>query len=659
MTRSWKHEIGELFVPGLHRLTLVIDRDGLLSDERMVHDLQNKGFIVLEVVESIELRYEYELIRARWDFEDSKEELLLLCNPEHFEEREIPYDISSKAHRIEISLEMLFPLLYQPSIRHIEKQYYDQLREDVEDEGINAPLNERATNFILLRTLFDIEGNRVKSDKDVFLMLLKTHYHRRAIPSYLTRFLESFLKMKNRATGWQVCALLDSAELFWDYTQTIWESTLRGQIAYSNVGPSVLPFADREVSVYLDNVFREGFLQPVRVPEEKAIKDLPPSLVEVGTSVASEEELAHNRLVQLKKEIVEKLPAENALFSAWLDYQKLYAQLVRLSTLYPKDPEHGEAVLKVREKCNAAFFRWMDKHFDSLLFQKSRTPVLVSQIHSYLVNTVMHSPKVALVVIDGLSYDQWFTMKPILEEKLSYVVFEDDGCFAWVPSLTSVSRQAIFSGKPPRSFPKSIDKTSEEEKLWLAAWEREIPGLRKDEVQYIKNLGSQSVMEDLYSIRDSVKYLGLVVNSVDDIMHGMTLGNQGMHASIKTWMNGGYLEALLKGLLERKFEVLVVSDHGNIEAIGTGYIKEGSVVDSKGQRVRTYTARALRDEMIANHEDEAVRWDSSSLPEGYHAALSSTMGAFSTAGKKMVSHGGLSLEEVIVPFIRIVRKINE
>lgn len=284
---------------------------------------------------------------------------------------------------------------------------------------------------------------------------------------------------------------------------------------------------------------------------------------------------------------------------------------------------------------------------------------MVSQIHSYLVNTVMHSPKVALVVIDGLSYDQWFTMKPILEEKLSYVVFEDDGCFAWVPSLTSVSRQAIFSGKPPRSFPKSIDKTSEEEKLWLAAWEREIPGLRKDEVQYIKNLGSQSVMEDLYSIRDSVKYLGLVVNSVDDIMHGMTLGNQGMHASIKTWMNGGYLEALLKGLLERKFEVLVVSDHGNIEAIGTGYIKEGSVVDSKGQRVRTYTARALRDEMIANHEDEAVRWDSSSLPEGYHAALSSTMGAFSTAGKKMVSHGGLSLEEVIVPFIRIVRKINE
>ena len=78
------------------------------------------------------------------------------------------------------------------------------------------------------------------------LTLLKTH--RRAIPSYLTRFLESFLKMK-RATG--CMRLVEFCRVVLGLYPDHLGIDAERQIAYSNVGPSVLPFADREVSVFL------------------------------------------------------------------------------------------------------------------------------------------------------------------------------------------------------------------------------------------------------------------------------------------------------------------------------------------------------------------------------------------------------------------------
>lgn len=66
MEKTWRDSIRLLFVPKLHRLTLAIDHGGLLSDERLINDLQKAGFRVFEVLNSMQLRYEYELARVRW-----------------------------------------------------------------------------------------------------------------------------------------------------------------------------------------------------------------------------------------------------------------------------------------------------------------------------------------------------------------------------------------------------------------------------------------------------------------------------------------------------------------------------------------------------------------------------------------------------------------
>jgi len=96
-------------------------------------------------------------------------------------------------------------------------------------------------------------------------------------------------------------------------------------------------------------------------------------------------------------------------------------------------------------------------------------------------------PKLALVVVDGMALDQWVLIRRELTRQRPKWRFDEGSAFAWVPTITSVSRQAIFSGKAPLYFPSSIYGTAKEENLWEQFWADH--GLPIQEVAYLKGLG--------------------------------------------------------------------------------------------------------------------------------------------------------------------------
>lgn len=78
---------------------------------------------------------------------------------------------------------------------------------------------------------------------------------------------------------------------------------------------------------------------------------------------------------------------------------------------------------------------------------------------------------------------QW----PLLRNHLQMcanISLEEHACFSWVPTITSISRQALFSGKKPFAFAESLLTTSKEEPLWLEFWQNK--GLAKREIKYAK-----------------------------------------------------------------------------------------------------------------------------------------------------------------------------
>jgi len=131
---------------------------------------------------------------------------------------------------------------------------------------------------------------------------------------------------------------------------------------------------------------------------------------------------------------------------------------------------------------------WVGKHYADLPSLPAFTrPIMVHHVPRYLAMRRGNGEgKIALVVFDGLALDQWIQIRETVINRSQRLVFDENACFAWLPTLTSVSRQALFSGLRPREFADSIETTAQEPSLWTRFWEDH--GLRANEVLYCKSI---------------------------------------------------------------------------------------------------------------------------------------------------------------------------
>jgi hypothetical protein len=139
-------------------------------------------------------------------------------------------------------------------------------------------------------------------------------------------------------------------------------------------------------------------------------------------------------------------------------------------------------------------------------------------------------------------------------------------------------------------------------------------------------------------------------------MHGMELGAAGMHNQVRQWATQGYMAQLLDLLLDHGFQVTITSDHGNIEAVGFGRPTEGAVADLRGERVRIYPNSSLR-AMVQGRFPETIAWPAIGLPGDFLPLLAPGRCAFIRAGDHIVAHGGISIEELLVPLVQVERRI--
>ena len=202
-------------------------------------------------------------------------------------------------------------------------------------------------------------------------------------------------------------------------------------------------------------------------------------------------------------------------------------------------------------------------------------------------------------------------------------------------------------------FAASLNTTAKEESLWIQAWDKY--GIAKTDIIYKKRLGSGNVQEDLNIISPKTKICGFVIDTVDHIMHGMQLGNAGMHSQLHQWMSVGYLEEMLAALIEMDFDIVITSDHGNIECSGIGKPQDGMLSEQRGERVRIYPDKELSNQVQIKCP-QAFDIKPAGLPQNMYPVTLPYNLAFLPMGSNAVAHGGNSLEEVIVPLIHVTAK---
>ncbi len=661
---SWRNTILQEFVPNVSKLTLVSDPDCLLTEEKLVMELRGRGFDLIEFDDPIEFRYAYELkYRSIWD-KGELTDLVVILRLQKAELASLPYDLLQTGRMLAFSLGDLFPNMSYPVVEKLDSSLLDLLF-DAQKKTSPDRMGDNATKDFILRHVFGIAEELISTEVELLRFLLRLHYGNTNIPTMLTDRLVDVFENSGNFKDWSLAKIIPDAEQFFAFIQERWPIFLASLNQSNQVkedsasyglkfdGPASLPFDHQDIRVYIDNLFVEGKLTPIDTHSLKIEKD---SWISSGVTVskAEDKDLRISRLFDLVN--AEQLSMKSR-YTDWISFAMKWAELSSL--IHRENSGHNKKRYKeIGDKLNGLFADWLVTHYASLINLSPSNPVMLHHVPRRLARDIegQADGHIALVVIDGLSLDQWVTVRNLIQMQNSELVLREYATFAWIPTLTSVSRQSIFSGKPPIYFSSSINSTNSEEKLWKQFWQGQ--GISKLDVVYRRGLGDGDpivIMDSL--INPQTKVVGLVIDKVDKIMHGMQLGAAGMHNQIDQWCKGEYLITLLNYLNRREYEVWLTSDHGNIESIGRGRPKEGAIAESRGERVRVYPTHELRSQIFSSYTF-AREWQSSGLPDDYFPLVTTGNDAFINEGDSIVGHGGIAIEEVIVPLIEIERRMR-
>lgn len=662
---NWRDQILKEFTPQVSRLTLVADPDGLLLEENILEGIRERGFELIPFEDPIAFRYAYESgFRSRWDCGEQTD-LVVVLRSQASDLSALPFDLLQAGRKLSFNLGDIFPTLSYPIITALDRGDLDALF-TAQRRHMPGQLGDNATKEFVLRHVFEIAVELIKQPSDLLRVLLRRHYRGQRIPMVLDNRFIRILRQTDSFAGWPLERIVPDREAFLSFLQERWPLFLnRGHVQdtqtsveeYSGYnfqipGPPELPFDHHDVRVYMDTFFLEGLLHPV--PHERAGM-IAKTWAGIGVRTDSVGDRTR-RLEKLLASIRTAIPAEEVRYGDWLLFARGWAELIAIAHEALSDAKTEQGIKELQAHVDHAFTSWLIRRFAGLINLPPAPPVMLHHLPRYLARQVVEDKafKAALLVIDGLALDQWIVVRKIIASQRPMIHFRETVVFAWVPTLTSVSRQALFAGKPPIFFPNSILTTEKESALWSQFWADQ--GLTPSEIVYAKGLGDGNLshLEELLSY-PRIRVAGLVIDKIDRIMHGMELGTAGMHNQVRQWAEQSYLASLLDLLLDRGFRVFLTSDHGNIETAGCGRPSEGAVADLRGERARIYSDPLLR-KKVADRFPTALEWPPVGLPNDYLPLLAPPRKAFVREGERLVSHGGISIEEVIVPLIQIERK---
>lgn len=660
---SWRDAILNDFVPNVSKLTLVADPDCLLTEEKLALELRGRGFDLIEFSDPVEFRYAYESkYRSIWD-RGEHTDLVVVLRLQDAELESLPYDLLQAGRKLSFNLGDLFPNLSYPVIEKLDRSLLDSLFE-AQRKSPPDRMGDNATKDFILRHVFGIAAELIGGEVELLRALLRLHYGKLQIPLMLAERLIQVLKGHDGFKAWPLSEIVPDDEAFFAFLQERWPLFLSRLGSAHQVredspeyglkypGPDRLPFDHQDIKVYIDNLFLEGKLTPV---EAKGIEVDAGSWVRSGiaTSGVDDDELRISRLFGL---VEKELPTAEARYSDWTAFALKWAELSSLVHC-GNSIEYQTRLREIGDALNTIFAAWLTDHYSSLINLPPTNPAMLHHVPRRLARDIEDSgsSRAALIVVDGLALDQWVTIRQLLQKQDANLVMRESATFAWIPTLTSVSRQSIFSGKPPLYFPSSINSTNSEEKLWQQFWEGH--GLSRLDVAYQRGLGDGDAVGVLDSAihPGKTKVVGLVVDKVDKIMHGMQLGAAGMHNQIKQWCHAGFLSAMVGQLLDYGYEVWLTADHGNIQCDGKGRPSEGVIAETRGERVRVYPTPELRAQ-VAGAFPFAHEWQPVGLPADYFPLVAGGRDAFVNPGDAIVGHGGVAIEEVIVPLVKFERR---
>jgi CheY-like chemotaxis protein len=372
----------------------------------------------------------------------------------------------------------------------------------------------------------------------------------------------------------------------------------------------------------------------------------------------------------------------NPSVEEWKDlYKKLVYWEVEMSK--SDSPEMQEVFNSQKAEANTEFFKFVSRNYtDWIQEKKSDTPVMSHTLFTQKIAPHIKKGKSTfMVLIDNLRYDQWKSIEPIISQ--FFRVQEEEMFYSILPTSTQYSRNAIFSGLLPveieRNYP--IEWKNDDEQGGKNLYEKQFLGdnlkhLKLNNIKWdylkITNNEDGKTMEDNFHNYLKNDLTVIVYNFVDMLSHARTemevlkelAGDEVSYRSLTvSWFEHSPLYRALKKIADKDIQLIITTDHGTMR------VKTPS--KCVGDKTTTTNLRYKHGRNIQYEEKDVFAITNpheAGLPqpnvnskyifakEDVFLCYPNNYNYYVNYYKNTFQHGGVSLEEVIVPIIRLTSK---
>jgi CheY-like chemotaxis protein len=365
----------------------------------------------------------------------------------------------------------------------------------------------------------------------------------------------------------------------------------------------------------------------------------------------------------------------------WADiYKKLIYWELQLENADNRDMVEVLEAQKV--EANANFCKFIRKNYENWL----NNPNIERPLMSHLVMKKKVFPELKqgkplfVVLIDNLRFDQWKRLEPILSEYFN--VESEQTYYSILPTTTAYCRNAIFSGM----LPSEMAKTHPD--LWVGEDEDESKNnfeedflqrqLKKNNLNIKTSYHKIKKLEEGRDLVDTMSNLFsndlnvIVYNFVDMLSHARTdmavirelAPDESAYRSLtQSWFEHSPLYDILKKIAEKGARVCITTDHGTIrvkrpfkivgdKAVNTNLrYKQGKNLGYEGEKVMV----ALKPERFFLPKPNVSTTYVFAIEDQFFA-YPNNYNYYVNLYKDTFQHGGVSLEEMIVPLIFLTSK---
>ena len=394
--------------------------------------------------------------------------------------------------------------------------------------------------------------------------------------------------------------------------------------------------------------------------------------------------LDHSRLISEKttsnyQQEFRKIAMDLSMVNSYEEWVELYLKLIywelRLEDI--EDAGMAEILESQKNEANLQFGKFIEKNYEDWFEKNADAPIMSHTLFKErIVPELSDNRPTLLIVIDNLRYDQWKAFEPVVNNY--YKKSSEEAFYSILPTATQYARNAIFSGLMPldmeKKYPEYWRNDTDEggknlhEEDFLRTQLKRL-GLQNLKTEYhkITNLRSgKKLVENFKSLKDNDLTV-VVYNFVDMLSHSKTemevvkelASNDKAYRSLTlSWFKNSPLLEMIQQAQQLGFKLILTTDHGTINVKNPSKVI-GDRDTSLNLRYKTGRSLTYEDkDVFAAKDPKAIHLPSLTMSSSFIFAKGDLFLAYPNNFNHYVSyyrntyqHGGVSLEEMIIPFV--------